>query len=290
MSASTLSVVLGLVAAILFAVGNQFSRIGLRFADARTATTVQILVGAGVYWLIAPFYLEGWYWVSAAMPWLIAAGLLRPILSANLGMLGTRLLGPTVSSTLSATAPLFGVTFGLVILAEALSLAGAIGTACIVGAVVLLSTQGKADRAWPMFALLLPIGAALIRSVTHGFAKIALETVPDPYFVALVTYSVSVPLALGERWWRLGTPRVQVAPGGLRWLVGMALAYALAVLALNTALLKGTLVVVSPIVACSPVFTLLLGRFVFNEQMLNVRAALAVGLVVPGVILIGLDG
>ena len=197
MSASTVSVVLGLVAAILFAVGNQFLRIGLRFADARTATTVQILVGAGVNWLIAPIHLVGWYWVSAAIPWLIAAGLLRPILSANLGMLGTRLLGPTVSSTLSATAPLFGVTFGLVILAETLSLAGAIGTVCIVGGVVLLSTQGKGDRAWPMFALLLPIGAALIRSVTHGFAKIALETVPDPYFVALVTYSVSVPLALG---------------------------------------------------------------------------------------------
>ena len=57
---------------------------------------------------------------------------------------------------------------------------------------------------------------------------------------------------------------------------------------MNTALMSGRLIVVSPIVACSPLFTLLLGRFVFLEKSLNRKVTIAVLLVVPSVILIGL--
>ena len=59
---------------------------------------------------------------------------------------------------------------------------------------------------------------------------------------------------------------------------------------LNTALLSGNLVVVSPIVACSPLFTMLLGYAVFGEDTLNRRVALAAVLVVPSVILIATRG
>lgn len=283
------SVSLALVAALLFAFGNQFARLGLRYADSRTATMCQILVGTTLYWIAAPFYLESWYWTSAAIPWLVASGFLRPILSANLGMIGTRLLGPTISSTLSATAPLFGVTFGILILGESLSWQGALGTACIMLGVIALTTSGSVARSWPLYALAFPIGAAAIRSVTHGLAKVGLDIVPDPFFVALVAYSVSFPLALGESWWRRGYLRVEVAAGGKRWLFGMGATYAVAVLALNTALANGALVVVSPIVACSPVFTLLLGKWVFSEGSLSRRVAVAVALVVPGVVLVGLN-
>ena len=70
--------------------------------------------------------------------------------------------------------------------------------------------------------------------------------------------------------------------------LSMGRPYGVAVLALNTALLFGQLVVVSPIVACSPVFTALLGRWIFAEQRLTRRALVAIALVVPGVILVGL--
>ena len=52
--------------------------------------------------------------------------------------------------------------------------------------------------------------------------------------------------------------------------------------------MAGRLIVVSPIVACSPLFTLLLGHFVFREKALSPRVAIAVALVVPSVVLIGL--
>ena len=59
-------------------------------------------------------------------------------------------------------------------------------------------------------------------------------------------------------------------------------------LSLNTALLRGQIVTVVPIVACSPVFTMLLSVAVFRREKLTARTVLAVFVVVPSVILIAL--
>ena len=66
--------------------------------------------------------------------------------------------------------------------------------------------------------------------------------------------------------------------------------FAISVLILNYALADGRLSVVSPLVACSPVFTLMLGWLVFRERELTGRSVLAVGIVVPSVVLIGWAG
>ncbi|MEO1840342.1 MAG: DMT family transporter [Pseudomonadota bacterium] len=283
-----LPVGLALLAAVLFAFGNQCSRIAMQYTDSQTASLFQIGVSTALYWLIAPFYLEISFWSSPVLPLLAAIGLIRPLLSANLGMAGTRILGPTISSTLAATAPLFGVALGVVLLSEILSWEVALGTAGIVFAVVILSWQRDSGRTWPMIALLLPIGAAMIRSLAHALAKIGLEVLPNPFFVALVAYTVALPIALAnDLRIRQHNPR-RLSTAGLKWLVITGLIYAVSVLVMNTALMSGRLIVVSPIVACSPLFTLLLGRFVFREESLNRKVAVAVLLVVPSVMLIGL--
>ena len=63
-----------------------------------------------------------------------------------------------------------------------------------------------------------------------------------------------------------------------------------AVLVLNHALLTGRLVVVAPILACAPLFTLLLGKALFREETLDRRVAIAVLIVVPSVALISAQG
>jgi len=75
---------------------------------------------------------------------------------------------------------------------------------------------------------------------------------------------------------------------GCAWLVLTGLSYGFAILSLNSALNCGRLSVVAPIVACSPLFTLLLGVSLFREQALSARVLLAVLLVVPGVVLISM--
>ena len=283
-------VLLALAAAVLLALGNQLARVALRYVDSQTAVLWQIGTSVSIYWLAAPFYMEAWYWTASVLPLLVVLGCFRPLVSANLGMAGTRILGPTINATVSATAPLFGVALGVLLLAEALSLEVAIGSVGIVAGVVLISWRGQSSRAWPLVALLLPLGAALVRSLSHAFSKIALEEIPSPFFVALVAYSVSFVLALANQV-RTGRARFDaVAPGGVKWLLVTGACYGTAVLMLNTALLHGRLIVVAPIVACAPLFTLLLGAAVFRENAITRRVVIAVLVVVPSVVLIGVRG
>ena len=282
--AYTFPVLLSLAAAIIFAFGNQFSRVALRFVDSQTAVLWQIGVSVSIYWLAAPFYMEAWYWTASVLPLLIMLGCFRPLLSANLGMAGTRILGPTINATLSAIAPLFGVALGVVLLAETLSWEIAVGSVGIVAGVILISSRGPSSRTWPLVALLLPIGAAFVRSLSHAFSKIALEEIPSPFFIVVVAYSVSFVLALANQV-RTGRPGYEaVAPEGVKWLIVTGATYGVAVLVLNMALLHGRLIVVAPL------FTLLLGAAVFRENAITRRVVIAVLIVVPSVALIGIRG
>ena len=101
-------------------------------------------------------------------------------------MAGTRILGPTLSSTLAGTAPLFGVGLGFFLLSESLSWEIVVGTTGIVTGVILLTWRRDHTVSWPMIALLLPIGAAFLRSLAHAVAKLGLEVLPSPFFVALI--------------------------------------------------------------------------------------------------------
>jgi drug/metabolite transporter (DMT)-like permease len=285
-----LPVLLSLVAAFLFATGIQFARVGLEHVDTRTATLTQIGSASVLYWIAAPLFVEAWFLASPAIVLLAAIGLFRPFLSANLAMAGTRLLGPTISSALSSTAPLFGVLLGVLVLGESLTLPVVSGALGIVLGVACLSWKGDVSRAWPLWALALPVGAALIRTLAQVFAKIGMESIPSPFFVGLVGYTVSFAIALLAAISPVGRRPERLWTTGSKWLVITGVCYGFAILALNTALQCGQLVVVSPIVACSPLFSLLLGWLVFRERSIDRRVVLAVVLVVPSVVLIALKG
>ncbi len=93
-----------------------------------------------VYWLASPLYVESWYWLEPAIVLLAAIGLFRPFVSANLAMAGTRFLGPTVSSTLSATSPVFGLLLGRFVFRESeLDMRATLAVACVVPGVILVS-------------------------------------------------------------------------------------------------------------------------------------------------------
>ncbi len=274
---------------MLFATGIQFAKLGLNHTDSQTATLTQIGAATVIYWLSAPFFVEARYWVSPAIFLLAAIGLFRPFLSANLSMAGTRMLGPTISSTLSSTAPLFGIALGYLVLGESLSAPVLVGAGGIAVGVACLSWKGEVNRAWPMWALALPEGAALLRTLAQMFAKIGMEDIPSPFFVGLVGYTVSFSIAVLASWGRRrGAPAPVWTPGS-KWLICTGLCYGFAILSLNTALLCGTLVVVSPIIACAPLFSLMMGWLVFRERAINRRVVLAVVLVVPSVAMIALN-
>ena len=285
-----LPVLLGLAAAFCFALGALMQSRGLAGVDARSGAAISIATSAGIYWLAAPVMLDPAGFLMPAVLVFALIGVFRPALSGTLAVTGINFLGPTLSTTLSSTGPLFGTVLGVLWLGEVLHWQTALGTAGIMAAIVLLAKGGKGlPRDWPMWALALPVMAAAIRSLAHVLAKLGMATVPDPYFAALVGFSVSAAITFSANRMRRTRPVLSLGQPGVRWFIGGGTCYAVAAMALNTALLHGDVVIIVPLVAASPVFTLLMSWLLFRRERLTGRTVAAVSLVVPSVILIALS-
>lgn len=280
---------LALIAAFLFALGGQIQHIGLQSIDARAGTMLSIGSSAGIYWLAAPVMLNPEYFLHPAVLIFIGLGLIRPALSANLSVAAIRLIGPTLTTTLAATSPLFGTAFGILILGELLTWQVALGTLGIMAAVLILTRRDKRIPAsWPLWALALPVGAAMIRSFGHGLTKIGMEYIPDPYFAGLVGFTVSLILTGTLHLMKKERKPLKQSKAGVYWFLLAGTMFGSAILALNTALLNGSIVTVVPIVAASPIFSMLLSVLVFRREHLNLRIVVAVFVVMPSVVLIAL--
>lgn len=276
-----------LASALLFALSNHFSNIGLEGTDARSGTIVSIATAALAYWLCAPFFLVGWYWLTPAALLFAAVGLIRPALSSILATSSIKIMGPTLTSALTAATPLFGAIGAILILGEQLTVPIAIGTGAVIAGAMLASWRSQGmKRAWPLWAIVLPLGASMIRATGHVATKFGLVELPSPSFAVLVGNTVSLGVALIAFRWQ-GRPFV-----GTRrshgWFIAAGLANALSLQFLNNALQAGNLVAVVPIVSATPVFTMAMGFFYFGREVITWRTAATIALIVPGVLLVAL--
>ena len=279
-----------LAASVIFAIGVQFQHLGLTRVGSRSGAAISIFSSMVLYWLVSPWMLDGAHWSHPAVFLFVAIGLFRPALSANLAVAGMRHLGPTLATTLSSVSPVFSVAMGVLWLGEALNWATVLGTAGIIAAVAMLAKRdSKIPVTWPLWALALPVAAAAVRSIGHVLSKIGMESIPDPYFAGLVGFAVSTMVMLVVQKLKPEPQRIRWRSREPYWFVLGGATMGIALLCLNTALMRGELVTVIPIVATSPVFTMLLSIYVFRKEKLTPRIILAVLVVVPAVILIALN-
>ena len=278
----------GLASAFLFALSNHFSNMGLERSDARSGTLVSIATSAVAYWLFAPFFLKGWYWLTTAALMFAIVGIIRPALSTTLAISSIKMMGPTLTSSLTAVTPIFGAIFAIIILGERMSLPIAVGTgAVVVGAVVAALNPKGLKRTWPLWAIGLPLGASLIRAIGHIVTKYGLLEVDSPSFAVLVGNTVSLGttlLAFKGRGRRLSGAR-----SANLWFFAAGIANALSLQFLNNALAVGDVVAVVPLVSATPVFALLMGVFFFGRETVTWRTVATIAFIVPGVILVALN-
>lgn len=280
-------VVLALACAFLFALGGQIQSVGLQTVEARSGTMVSIGANAGFYWLLAPWLLNPAYFFTTAVLLFMMIGLIRPAISANLAVAALRHIGPTLTTTLSSTSPLFGAAIGVLMLDEMLTWQIVIGTIGIIMAVISLALKDKAaPSTFPIWALALPIGAAFIRSLGHGITKIGMVEVPDPYFAAMIGASVSFLITFTL--WAIKSERkpINFRAAGPYWFMSAGVVYGIALICLNTALLFGEIITVVPIVASAPIFSMLMSVFIFRRERVTLRIFLAVAMVMTSVVLI----
>jgi uncharacterized membrane protein len=191
------AVIFALISAFLFALTNHFQSLGLEGSDSRTGSIINIATGAVFYWLLAPFYLESWYWFTWGAVLFALVGIIRPSISSFLAIQSIHVMGPTLTSALTASSPIFGAISAVFLLGEELDLKTAIGILAVVsGAVVATYRPQGIVRDWPLWALALPLGAAFVRVIGHTVTKIGLEDVPSPSFAVMLSNTVSLVIAL----------------------------------------------------------------------------------------------
>lgn len=281
------SIVLAFGAAFLFGLALVLAQVGLRYVAPLSGAAIAIPSSTALFICVAPFALADATPIWAAVPIFAAIGLMFPGTVTLLTFVANRALGPVMTGTLGNLAPLFAVALAFVILGEALRVLQLGGLLAIVaGIAVLTATRGGRAHRWCSWYLLLPLAAAALRGATQATVKLGLEIWPSPFAAALIGYVVSTVVVLTAA--RIGTGRfVADAPvRGLLWFVAVGWCNGLAALLMYAALAKGSVALVSPLVATYPLVTVLGTALLFGKVEGGLQLALGVALTVAGVALL----
>lgn len=276
------TIVYAALSAALFGAALVTTHSGLKYLGAAAGARVSIPAATLLFWLLAPFAdLAGWQ--IAAIGIFAVVGLFFPAAVTLLTFEANRRLGPSVTGAVGSTAPLFAVLGAALLLGEALGVRELSATFLIVlGSVLLSGLQGADTRARRHGAMWLPWTAAALRALAQVLAKAGLTLWPNPFAAALLGYTVS---SLAVWTATLGQPVTRkFHRRGAAWFAATGILNGVAVLCLYRALNTGTVVLVSPIVATYPLFTLILSALFLREERMSKTLVGGVALIVTGVI------
>jgi drug/metabolite transporter (DMT)-like permease len=285
MSDAAVPVLLALGAAFLFGVSTVTAKRGLMIVDPQAASLVIIGTVVVLYLLTSPLWMRAQDWFTLGFWIFVVNGFMHPFLSMYLALEATARTGPTVAATLSATAPLFAAFTAVTFLGESINAWISTGTILTILGVMTLSWSPKGAGALLRIALLFATGAAVVRGLNHTLGKWGLESMPNVFMAGFVSFAVSFCGALLVYRLRTGTLIVRLPRAGLGYLLLTGAIISVAILCMYGGLITGQVIVISPIIAAYPLFTLLTA-LIFRQESLSVKLALGVFLVVGGVALI----
>ena len=280
---------IALTAALSYAISGIAAKRGLRYSTPVTVTLVSVAIHATVLW-IALLIFRG----VPTLPWgvfflFVLSGLIQPILRF-LTYAGIHYVGAAAGTTLRGAHPLFSTFLAILFLGESLNLPIVVGTVSIVAGVALISWQGdNKQESFRWRHLAYPLSAAFLAGVSHPLRRYTLTLANEPLYLTAVIGIVALPwlasvtLLPGQKqrpvWDRRAMGPFLIA--GTFETVGILLVI--------VALSVGQVVVVSPIVATSPLW-IVLGSWLFlrDIERLTLRTILGAVCVVAGTIAISI--
>ena len=290
--ATTLPILLGLIAALFFAASNSFVRAGITDSSPLLALLYSLSANVVVLWplvvLLYDFQVDLWAW-----RYFIIAGTLAPVLGRFFNYSGIDKLGINLSTPITYTKPLVSVALAALLLGQQLLPLGYVGAVVIfLGSVLLGTARGEGGvRTFKKRHLIFPILASLFYGSSHIFRELGIELVSTPVLAAAVTATTSwvwMVLYLGVTRDRHDfeiTRREQV------FFVLSGISTAIAIPVLYSALQAGSVAVVIPMTNTTPFWVLLIS-FVFfrGSELFTPRVLGGTALTVAGVILLSTFG
>ncbi len=281
------AILLAMTATIFLGGGLVLTQFGLRHIHPLSGAAISIPSFTLCFLLASPFLLHGETVVWSAVPIFAAVGLVFPALLTLLTFAANRSLGPVVTASLGNISPLFSVLLAIVVLGEPLRLWQFAGLLAIVAGVFVITVTRTQDmRNWRTWALLLPLGAAVLRGVIPPVIKIGLEMWPSPMAAGLVGYIFSTMTVLMVERMRNGRFMAQGPIPGRLWFALTGICNGIGTLLIYAAIGAGRVSVVVPIIAAYPIVTVGLNMLVFGRTQGASRIAAGAALTVFGVVLI----
>jgi drug/metabolite transporter (DMT)-like permease len=219
----------------------------------------------------------------------VLSGLLQPILRF-LTYAGIHYVGAAAGTTLRGAHPLFSTSLAILFLGESLNLLIVFGTMAIVAGVALISWQGnKRQESFRWWHLAYPLSAAFLAGVSHPLRRYTLTLADEPLYLAAVIGIVALPWLVSAT---LLPGQNQKPVWDRRAMLPFVIAGALETLGILlgiVALSIGQVVVVSPIIATSPLW-IVLGSWLFlrDIERLTLRTLFGAVCVVAGTIAISI--
>ena len=281
------AILLAMTATIFLGGGLVLTQFGLRHIHPLSGAAISIPSFTLCFLLASPFLLHGETIVWSAVPIFAAVGLVFPALLTLITFSSNRALGPVVTASLGNIAPLFSVLLAVVLLGEPLRLWQFAGLLTIVAGVLVITVTRTQDiRNWRTWALLLPLGAAVLRGIIPPVIKIGLEIWPSPLAAGLTGYILSTVTVLMVERVRNGRFIVQGPLPGRLWFALTGICNGIGTLLMYAAIGAGRVSVVVPIIAAYPMVTVGLNMLVFGRTQGALRLAAGAAITVVGVVLI----
>jgi drug/metabolite transporter (DMT)-like permease len=279
------AILLGLFSALGFGTAFVLTQFGLRWMPPWLGAAFSIPTSTLLFWCLAPFSVDTSAADVKALALFAAVGLLFPATVTLLNFESNRLMGPNIAGAVSGVAPVFAVLLALIMLGERVREAQFLALAAIVGGIALMyGGERRAFPSWSLWMLALPLGAAAIRGIVQPAVKLGLERWPDPMAAALASYTVSSAVLIAAAIRKRGAALPFRVEGAL-WFAAVGIANGAAVLLLYSALRRGPVAVVSPLVATYPLVTLVLSHAFLTQERVGLSLAAGVAVTVAGIIL-----
>jgi drug/metabolite transporter (DMT)-like permease len=281
------AVLLGLGSAVFLGGGLVLTQFGLRYIHPLSGAAISVPSFTFVFILLSAFLLHGQTIEWRAVPIFVAVGLVFPAALTMLTFASNRALGPVVTGALGNLSPLLSVAVAVLVLHEplrALQFAGLV--VAMLGVFAITVTRTPDMRDWRTWALLLPLGASVVRGVVPPVIKVGLDIWPVPIAAGLTGYICSTLTVLTIERVRTGRFLVQAPLAGKLWFACNGICNGIGTLLLYAALGNGPVSLVAPLYATYPLFTVGMSVLFLGNVRITWRLVAGTLATVGGVVLI----
>jgi uncharacterized membrane protein len=276
------AVLLAITSAFLFGAMTVAVRLALQRGTAPEAGALYTVLAALVFTL--PFAVVEGGELAGIWPFVLA-GLLGPGLSQLLFTLAVNEAGPSRTSVVVGTAPLFSVAIALVFLDEPLKAWLIVGAILIVaGGVLLVAESGRPDHVRAI-GLVLALACTVVFATRDNLLRwLALDTEVEPGPAAAATLAAGAALILAYT----AVRRSRLSRREARDFLPAGLLFGASYICLFEAYYRGPVTVVSPLVATESLWGVALSAIVLRRsEGVGPRLVAGAALIVCGGALIG---